>query len=104
MEEAFSPGYDPALELVTHSIKMQHLAERGKQERADLRLDLEDSNSRPRHPKHKKQDAIDLIVKGVEVGRYYVLLGAKVMSKCSPSCGWVPSTSALGHGENNHDS
>lgn len=79
MEEAFSPGYDPALELVTHSTKMRHLAEREKQKRVDLGLDLEDSEPWTQYLRHKEQDVIDPIVKGAEVGHYYVFLGAKVM-------------------------
>jgi len=85
MEEAFSPGYDPALELVAHAARMQHLAEQEKLERVDLELDLEDPEPRTQDPKRKDQDVIDKIVKGLEGGRYYVLLGAKVMLNTWPS-------------------
>lgn len=78
MEEAFSPGYDPALELATHSAKTRHRAQQEEQERMDLELEIEDPEPWTQHLRRKEQDVIDLIVKGEEVGHYYVLLGAKV--------------------------
>ena len=79
MEEAFSPGYDPALELATHSAKPRDSAEQKRTGRVDLELEIEDSEPWTQHLRRKEQDVIDLIVKGEEVGHYYVLLGAKVM-------------------------
>lgn len=79
MEDAFRAGYDPALELATHSAKTRRRVEQEKQERADLELDIEDPEPWTQHLRRKEQDVIDLIVKGGEVGHYYVLLGAKVM-------------------------
>jgi len=78
MEDAFSPGYDPALELATHSAKSRHKAQQERQDRPDLELEIEDSESWTEHLRRKEQDVIDLIVKGEEVGHYYVLLGPKV--------------------------
>jgi len=103
MEEAFSAGYDPALELVIHSTKMRHLAEREKQKRVGLGLNLEDSEPRTQSLRRKEQDVVDPILKGTEVGHYYVLLGAKVMQHPSPSCRRISSTFTLGYGENNDD-
>jgi len=97
MEEAFSPGYDPVLELVTHSTKMQRLAEQKNKERGD-------SEPWTQHLRRKDQDIIDPIVKGVETGRYYVLLSAKVMLNPPPSCRRISSTFTLGHGEKNNAS
>lgn len=79
MEDAFSAGYDPALELATHPAKVEHRAEQERQDRADLELDIDDSEPWTQHLRRKEQDAIDLIVGGREVGHYYVLLGAKVV-------------------------
>jgi len=92
MEDAFSAGYDPALELVTHSARMRHL---GVQ---DLELEVEDSELWTEHLRRKEQDVIDLIVGGEETGHYFVLLGAKVASCPSPICGWNISTFTLGYG------
>ena len=78
MQDAFNAGYDPALELATHSAKMQHRAKQGQRERPDLELEIEDSEPWTQHLRRKEQDVIDLIVKGEEAGHYYVLLGAKV--------------------------
>jgi len=78
MEKAFRSGYDPALELVTHAAKTRHRVEQQKQERVDLELGLEGSEPLTQHLRRKEQDFVDLIVKGGDVGHYYVLLGAKV--------------------------
>ena len=78
MEDAFSPGYDPALELATHSAKVRQRAQQERQDRPDLDIDIEDPEPWTEHLRRKEQDFIDLIVKGEEVGHYYVLLGAKV--------------------------
>ena len=78
MQDAFNAGYDPALELATHSAKARHRAEQEQQEKPDLELEIEDSEPWTQHLRRKEQDVIDLIVKGEEAGHYYVLLGAKV--------------------------
>jgi len=78
MEDAFSAGYDPALELASHSAKTRHREEQKQQERPDLELEIEDSEPWTEHLRRKEQDVIDLIVRGEEAGHYYVLLGAKV--------------------------
>lgn len=91
MEGAFSPGYDPALELANHSAKPRHQVEQdGK--RADLELEIGDSEPWTQHLRRNEQDTIDLIVKGEETGHYYVLLGAKVISRAPSSCGLSTST------------
>lgn len=89
MEDAFGAGYDPALELATHSAKTRHRKEREQQERErpDLELEIQDAEPWTEHLRRKEQDVIDLIVKGEEVGHYYVLLGAKVKWHPSPGCG-----------------
>ena len=88
MEEAFNPGYDPALELVTYSAETQHRVEREDRERVGLELNLEDSEPCTQHIKRKDQAIVDRIVKGEETGHYFVLLGAKVMWHPSPFL-WV---------------
>lgn len=78
MEEAFSPGYDPALELATHTPKPRsQLVQDGQT--PDSELDIADPEPWTQHLRRKEQDFIDLIVKGEETGHYYVLLGSKVL-------------------------
>ena len=78
MEDAFRPGYDPALELATFPTKSQRRVERRQQEVTDPELGTEDPGSRPQHLRRKEQDFIDTIMHGLETGHYYVLLGAMV--------------------------
>jgi len=80
MGEAFQAGYDPALELATHSAKKRDRKkqEQEEQERPDLELEIQDAELWTEHLRRKEQDIIDLIVKGEEAGHYYVLLGSKV--------------------------
>lgn len=77
MGDAFSPGYDPALELAGHSVKgRRQVGEDGQ--RPDLELEIGDPEPWTQYLRRREQDVIDLIVKGEETGHYYVLLGAKV--------------------------
>ena len=82
MGDAFEAGYDPALELATHSAKTYNRAIQCQQERErpDLELEIQDSEPWSGYLRRKEQDFIDLIVKGEEAGHYYVLLGSKVGS------------------------
>ena len=86
MEDAFEAGYDPALELATHSAKTYNRAKESQQgrERPDLELEIQDSEPWTEHLRRKEQDVIDLIVKGEEAGHYYVLLGAKASNVLRP--------------------
>lgn len=77
MENAFDPGYDPALELAVHSAKARRQVGQDGQ-RLDLELEIGDAEPWTQYLRRKEQDVIDLIVKGEEAGHYYVLLGAKV--------------------------
>jgi len=81
MEKAFAPGYDPALELATHSGKLQQVVE---EELDELTFD-NDGTQQPTTPsghlRRREQDWIDRIVHGAETGHYYVLLGPKVISR-----------------------
>lgn len=77
MEDAFNGGYDPALELATHTVKARGRGEQSGQ-RPDLELEIGDPGPWTQHLRRKEQNVIDLIVKGEETGHYYVLLGAKV--------------------------
>ena len=103
MEGAFSPGYDPALELATHSTKVRHRAQQERQDGPDLELDVEDPEPRTERLRRKEQDFIDLIVNGEEMGHYYVLLGAKVKKRPSRLCRRNISTSIPGHGKDDND-
>jgi hypothetical protein len=104
MEDAFSPGYDPALELAINSARTRAQAEQEGKQRIDLELEIEYPEPWTQHLRRKEQDVIDLIVKGKEAGHYYVLLGAKVAPRASPSCGSNTLTSKSGRGENDDDS
>lgn len=73
IEEAFSGGYDPALELAKEHTQ---------------RIPFEDSNSdsHGNYPaswssnlRRKEQDFVDAIVQGMEPGHYFMLLGPKVL-------------------------
>jgi len=73
MEEAFSSGYDPALELAKEHTQ---------------RSPFENSNSDlyENHPtswssdlRRREQDFVDAIVQGMEPGHYFMLLGPKVL-------------------------
>jgi hypothetical protein len=77
MEDAFNPGYDPALELAIHSAKARGRVQQDGQ-RPDLELEIGDPEPWTQYLRRKEQNVIDLIVKGEESGHYYVLLGAKV--------------------------
>ena len=81
MEQAFSAGYDPALEVASH----------GKAQNQDNKVDLDldelafDSSDGKEHQvtwtgdlRRREQDWIDRIVHGQEAGHYFVLLGPKV--------------------------
>lgn len=67
MEEAFAPGYDPALEL---GVSKKH-------------LDDED------HIKRKEQALVDRIVDGTEVGSYWLMIGSKGTGKGTMIIEWV---------------
>ena len=104
MEDAFRPEYDPALELATYPAKNPHRVELEQQEEIDPELKIQDPGPWTQHLRRKEQSVIDMIVHGVEMGHYYVLLGAKVMSCPSRRCGWNFSTFTSGYGENCNDS
>ncbi|KAF9047399.1 hypothetical protein BJ165DRAFT_1403124 [Panaeolus papilionaceus] len=78
IEEAFQPGYDPALELAK-----LHTSRKGPP-RDDTDDDpnlLEDGEPWTEDIRRKEQDYIDDIVHGNEVGHYYMLLGPKGTGK-----------------------
>ncbi|KAJ7818182.1 hypothetical protein B0H14DRAFT_3089561 [Mycena olivaceomarginata] len=66
IENAFSPGYDPALELATYQNKPP---------------EGEINGPWTQHLRRKEQDWIDAIVQGHEPGHYFVLLGPKGSGK-----------------------
>jgi hypothetical protein len=78
MQKAFAAGYDPALELATHSSKKQQVAEH---ELDELAFDKRQQDTISDHTRRREQDWIDRIVHGAETGHYYILLGPKVLSK-----------------------
>lgn len=75
MELAFAAGYDPALELATHSAQQVDIVDDLDEVAFDSEL------SEPRtwsgHLRRREQDWIDRIVHGTETGHYFVLLGPK---------------------------
>ncbi|KAJ7350473.1 hypothetical protein DFH08DRAFT_111349 [Mycena albidolilacea] len=76
IENAFSPGYDPALELATYQNKPP------EGELVNDPLDeLDGDGPWTQHLRRKEQDWIDAIVQGHEPGHYFVLLGPKGSGK-----------------------
>ncbi|KAJ7099594.1 hypothetical protein B0H15DRAFT_920319 [Mycena belliarum] len=78
IEDAFAPGYDPALELATYPSKA---GEKKKLTEPLDELELEEEGPWTQHLRRKEQNWIDAIVQGHEPGHYYVLLGPKGSGK-----------------------
>ena len=70
----FAAGYDPALELAKHSQRKPALPQAAGDE--ELEWDLDEPWTQ--HLRRTEQNLIDRIVKGEELGHYFVLLGPKV--------------------------
>lgn len=78
MEQAFAPGYDPALELAKRSNKPHSItSEVGSDGQEDWNDSTDNWN---KHLRRKEQDLVDRILNGTERGRYYVFIGCKVKS------------------------
>ncbi|KAJ6593510.1 hypothetical protein B0H19DRAFT_1205053 [Mycena capillaripes] len=75
IENAFSAGYDPALELATYQNKPPAEEDEGAVS------ELEADGPWTQHLRRKEQDWIDAIVQGREPGHYFVLLGPKGSGK-----------------------
>ncbi|GLB37737.1 hypothetical protein LshimejAT787_0407880 [Lyophyllum shimeji] len=75
IEDAFAPGYDPALELATHQTK------RRPTEGESGELVFDEDAPWTENLRRKEQDTIDRIVQGQEPGHYFVLLGPKGSGK-----------------------
>lgn len=73
MEDAFKPGYDPALELSKPITSHKQISL------------FPDDDSWSQNLRRKEQDQIDAIVHGEEPGHYFVLLGPKVRLRPSIS-------------------
>ncbi|KZT05366.1 uncharacterized protein LAESUDRAFT_727003 [Laetiporus sulphureus 93-53] len=69
IEKAFSAGYDPALELA-----VRHKAEDNG---------ASGQTPGPEHLRRKEQDLIDRVIKGEEIGQYFLLLGPKGTGKAT---------------------
>ena len=81
IEKAFAAGYDPALELAKASAKKP----KGEATSAigDDELDWDADGPWTEHLRRQEQDLIDRIIRGNEVGHYFVLLGPKVRPGCN---------------------
>lgn len=85
MEGAFAAGYDPALEigkLRQHKHHMRHVHHKDEDgndivQEVDV-VDGEEEEPVPTHIKRHEQALVDRIVKGEEVGSYWLMIGAKV--------------------------
>ncbi|KAJ7125093.1 hypothetical protein C8R44DRAFT_782304 [Mycena epipterygia] len=78
IENAFAPGYDPALELATYQSKPPV----GTLEADPIdELDFDADGPWTQHLRRREQDWIDAIVQGNEPGHYFVLLGPKGSGK-----------------------
>jgi hypothetical protein len=71
IEEAFEPGYDPALELAKSHAPARHSVQQD-----DEFFDSDEPWTET--VRRKEQDLIDSIVHGEEAGHYFMLLGPKV--------------------------
>ncbi|KAI0090743.1 hypothetical protein BDY19DRAFT_887226 [Irpex rosettiformis] len=78
IEDAFSAGYDPALELATRAKRRQYV---DPQDPENILLLWDTDTPRTEHLRRKDQDRIDHILHGDEVGHYYLLLGPKGTGK-----------------------
>jgi hypothetical protein len=78
MEKAFAAGYDPALELATHSSKQPQTAQEELDELTFENNGAQQPTTPDGHLRRREQDWIDRIVHGADTGHYYVLLGPKV--------------------------
>jgi hypothetical protein len=73
IEDAFAPGYDPALELAKmHTMKKAPIDDSAKDPLFGEDIPWTENLRR------KEQDVIDHIVHGEESGHYFMLLGPKV--------------------------
>ncbi|KAJ7496937.1 hypothetical protein FB451DRAFT_208088 [Mycena latifolia] len=79
IENAFAPGYDPALELATYQNKPTAGEQSNSFDPLD-ELDFEAEGPWTQHLRRREQDWIDAIVQGEE-GGYYILLGPKGSGK-----------------------
>ncbi|RDB25264.1 hypothetical protein Hypma_007594 [Hypsizygus marmoreus] len=75
IEDAFSAGYDPALELATHQTK------RPPPDGEATFVEFDEEAPWTENLRRKEQDRIDRIIKGQEPGHYFVLLGPKGSGK-----------------------
>lgn len=79
IENAFTAGYDPALEL-EHA---QRYTQRSLDDSiSDYSRDIYEPGPWTKDLRRKEQDLIDSIVTGKEPGRYFMLLGPKVGIFC----------------------
>lgn len=86
IENAFTAGYDPALELeLAQRYTQRHLHDNV----VDGSQDFQEPGSWINDLRRKEQDIIDSIVTGKEPGGYFMLLGPKVSITCFPlfKCG-----------------
>ncbi|KAI8973966.1 hypothetical protein BD414DRAFT_498702 [Trametes punicea] len=78
IEKAFAAGYDPALELAQSAVKKP--AESSDPSSTE-RLDWEVDAPWTQHLRRQEQDLIERIIRGQEVGHYFILLGPKGTGK-----------------------
>lgn len=76
IEDAFSAGYDPALELKYAQRFTERRLLNGSL--SDYSQDIAGSGPWTEGLRRKEQDFIDAIVTGKEPGRYFMVLGPKV--------------------------
>jgi len=79
MEGAFAAGYDPALEVgkLHHRKHSKHHAE------SVFEHEMQEGEDELPHPEfvRKEQELVDAIVRGENVGNYWILMGAKGTGK-----------------------
>ncbi|KAF7321531.1 hypothetical protein MKEN_00674000 [Mycena kentingensis (nom. inval.)] len=80
IEDAFAPGYDPALELATYQTA-KPVGEHETLVDDPLEELLAEDGPWTQHLRRKEQNWVDAIVHGEEPGHYFVLLGPKGSGK-----------------------
>lgn len=79
IEDAFAPGYDPALELAKQHTKRPLIDDFEGEESHDIY----EAGPWTKDLRRKEQDFVDAVVHGKESGHYFMLLGPKVCLKPS---------------------
>ncbi|KAI0821383.1 hypothetical protein BC629DRAFT_1624062 [Irpex lacteus] len=96
IEDAFSAGYDPALELANRANRQNEIKESNDTEDPQDTLSWDTDISWKDRLRRKDQDKIDRILHGNESGHYFLLLGPKGAGKTTMLYDAMQATRAEG--------